>query len=90
MMAGGFITWLLGLLGINVPRLILCVVVIALVIGGALALKYHYINVGRQQTRDEIAAGNRETLRDVDDAIAKVDACRALGKQWNTIIGVCD
>lgn len=90
----GFIAWIAGGLGINVVRLAiysgLAVTLTAGAIGGAEALKYHYVNVGRQQTRDEIAAGNRETLADVHEAVSKVDACRTLGKQWNTVIGMCD
>ncbi|MGZ5988119.1 MAG: hypothetical protein ACXWLZ_03605 [Rhizomicrobium sp.] len=83
-------TTIAGALGINVPRLIGYALVVVLVIGGAVAIKYHYINVGRQQTRDEIAAGNKETLADVNAATAKVDACRALGRQWDTVDGVCN
>lgn len=90
----GFLTWLAEALGINVLRLAIysgiAVTLTAGAIGGAEGLKYHYINVGRQQTTDAIAAGNRETLTNVDEAIAKVDSCRTLGKQWNTISGVCD
>lgn len=89
-MGGGFVAWLLGLLGINVPRLIAYGVVAALVGGGAVALKFHYIGVGRQQTLDQIAADNKETLDDVIKATSKVDACRALGRQWNVVDGVCD
>jgi hypothetical protein len=90
----GFIAWIASGLGINVFRLAvysgLAVTLTAGAIGGAEGLKHKYINVGRQQTRDEIAAGNRETLADVNEAVSKVDACRTLGKQWNTVSGVCD
>jgi hypothetical protein len=82
--------WIAGALGINVPRLIAYTLVVVLVIGGAVAIKYHYVNVGRQQTRDEIAAGNKETLADVDEAKAKVDACRSLGREWDTVSGLCN
>lgn len=88
-MGGGFIAWLLELLGINVPRLIAYAAVAALAGGGAVALKYHYINVGRQETFDKIASDNKETLDDVIKATSKVDACRALGRQWDVTVGLC-
>lgn len=89
-MEAGFISWIAQALGINVLRLAIYGVVAASVAGGAVALKYHYIDVGHQQALDEIAAGNRETLNHVNDAVAKVDACRIIGRQWNTVVGVCD
>lgn len=82
--------WIAEALGINVPRLIAYTLVVVLVVGGAIALKYHYINVGRQRTLDNIASQNKETLADVNEAIAKVDACRTLGRQWDTVDGVCN
>lgn len=89
-----FVAWIAESLGINVLRLVvysgLTVAVVGGGIGGAIALKDHYIGVGRQQTIDEIAAQNRETLGYVTDAISKVDACRSLGRQWSTIDGVCE
>jgi fructose-1-phosphate kinase PfkB-like protein len=89
-----FLAWMAGGLGINVARLAIysgiAVTLTAGAIGGAVALKDHYIGVGRQQAFDEIAAQNRETLGYVTDAISKVDACRSLGRQWNTVDGVCE
>lgn len=89
-MGGGFIAWIAEILGLNIPRLVAGAVVASLVGGGAVALKYHYIDVGRQQTLDKIAAANKETLDDVIKATSKVDACRALGRRWDTVDGVCD
>jgi hypothetical protein len=76
-------------LGINVFRLAVYAGLTTSIAGGAVAIKYHYISVGRQQTRNEIAAGNKETLVDVNEAKAKVDACRSLGREWDTVGGLC-
>lgn len=84
------IAWIANALGINVLRLALYAGLATAVAGGAVAIKYHYIGVGRQQTLDNIASQNKETLADVKEAVAKVDTCRALGRQWNTVDGVCD
>ncbi len=78
-----------GLLGINVPRLIAYAVVVVAIVVGAISIKFHYINVGRDQVTNEIAAGNRETLRDVNAAKSKVDDCRAAGGSWSTLDGMC-
>jgi hypothetical protein len=89
-----FIAWIAEGLGINVFRLAvysgLAVTLTAGAIGGAELLKSHYVDVGRQQTLDEVATQNRETLGHVTDAIAKVDACRTLGRSWDTVNGVCE
>jgi hypothetical protein len=89
-----FIAWIAEGLGINVFKLAvysgLFVVVTGGVVGGAVAIKIHYVDVGRQQVRDEIATQNRETLGYVTDAISKVDACRSLARHWNTVDGVCE
>jgi hypothetical protein len=86
----GFIAWIASGLGINVFRLAVYSGLAVSVAGGAVAIKYHYVNVGHQQALDEIAAGNRETLADVSEAVSKVDSCRTLGRQWNTVSGVCN
>ncbi|WP_035972128.1 hypothetical protein [Bradyrhizobium sp. WSM3983] len=79
-----------GLLGINVPRLIGYAIVAVAVVAGAFTIKFHYINVGRDQVTNEIAAGNRETLSNVNAAKGKIDDCRAAGGQWSTADGMCE
>lgn len=78
-----------GMLGINVPRLIGYAVVAAAVVIGAVAIKVHYINVGRDQVTNEIAAGNRETLGNVKAAKSKIDDCRVAGGSWDATSGMC-
>lgn len=86
----GFAAQVAAALGINVLRLALYAGLATSVAAGAYGLKLHYIGVGRQQTLDNIASQNKETLADVEEAVAKVDTCRTLGRQWNTVDGVCD
>lgn len=79
-----------SVLGINVFRLAVYASLAASVAGGAVALKYHYINVGHKQAVDEIAADVKETLHAVQEKAAEVDACRSAHRVWSTVDGVCD
>lgn len=86
----GVLVTIAGLLGINVPRLIGYAIVAVAVVAGAFTIKFHYINVGRDQVTNEIAAGNRETLSNVNAAKSKIDECRNAGGQWSASLGVCE
>lgn len=86
----GALVTIAGLLGINVPRLIGYAIVVVAVVAGAFAIKFHYVNVGRDQVTNEIAAGNRETLSNVNTAKGKVDDCRASGGTWDSSRGLCE
>lgn len=65
--------------------------VIAAVLGGGwLALRKHYIDEGRQQVMDEVEDINKEAADAVRKGVGNVRACRDSGGVWNQALRNCD
>lgn len=77
------LTWLIGPLGRYV-------IIAALVGGGWLWLRTHYIDIGYQKALHAIAAQDQKAVAASKIAKSTVADCFAKGNQWNVENGSCD
>lgn len=71
-------------------RLIIIGLITSAIGGAFLFLKFHYENVGYDKAIAAIAAKDERAISRVKDAIKTVDDCYAAGKQWSSVVGLCN